>query len=234
MRKRNESMKWMKNRKGLTGIETAIILIAFVISASVFAFAVLNMGLLTTSKAQEAIVSGVSQAQSSVKITSVYAFADYNNSTKKYENVTGIAMMVQISGTHSVDFHADKIAISYKNDKVAIPDVYEKWEFIPANEFSEKYGGDFKKLLNNDTAWKDKNGNNVGCIIVEVQGDGDNLLEAGEIFAIAMKLDKISDEAVLQVYNTFTVELIPGHGSKLTFTGQIPASLLGVMVLSGA
>ena len=33
---------------GLTGIQTAIILIAFVIVASVFAFAVLNMGLLTT------------------------------------------------------------------------------------------------------------------------------------------------------------------------------------------
>ena len=33
---------------GLTGIQTAIILIAFVIVASVFVFAVLNMGLLTT------------------------------------------------------------------------------------------------------------------------------------------------------------------------------------------
>ncbi|MHC1637284.1 MAG: archaellin/type IV pilin N-terminal domain-containing protein, partial [Candidatus Nezhaarchaeales archaeon] len=36
------------SKRGLTGIETAIILIAFVISASVFAFAVLNMGMVTT------------------------------------------------------------------------------------------------------------------------------------------------------------------------------------------
>lgn len=217
-------MRWMKNKKGLTGIETAIILIAFVISASVFAFAVLNMGLLTTSKAQEAIVSGVSQAQSSVKITSVYAFADINK-----KNVTGLAMMVQISGTHSVDFYADKIAISYKNDRLAIPDVYEKWMFINANEFSsDTYKGDFKTLLN-EYSWTE-----TGCVIVEVQGDGDNLLEAGEIFAIVMNLEKINTNAPLKVYEVFTVELIPGHGSKLTFTGQIPASLLGVMVLSGA
>lgn len=221
-------MSWMKNKKGLTGIETAIILIAFVISASVFAFAVLNMGLLTTSKAQEAIVSGVSQAQSSVKITSVYAFADIENK----KNVTGIALMVQISGTHSVDFYADKIAISYKNDRVAIPDVYEKWEFINASEFSNatKYKGDFKSLL---TSY-DWDGAGTGCIIVEVQGDGDNLLEAGEIFAVVMNLEKINENAPLKVYETFTIELIPGHGSKLTFTGQVPASLLGVMVLSGA
>ncbi|MEM0100718.1 MAG: archaellin/type IV pilin N-terminal domain-containing protein [Candidatus Methanomethyliaceae archaeon] len=226
MQKRNENMGWMKNKKGLTGIETAIILIAFVISASVFAFAVLNMGLLTTSKAQEAIVSGVSQAQSSVKITSVYAFADDNR-----KNVTGIALMVQISGTHSVDFYADKIAISYKNDRVAIPDVYEKWKFINASEFSgDTYKGDFKLLLTSYN-WTEAG---TGCIIVEVQGDGDNLLEAGEIFAVVMNLEKINENAPLKVYEIFTIELIPGHGSKLTFTGQVPASLLGVMVLSGA
>ncbi|MCS7098576.1 MAG: hypothetical protein NZ922_06330 [Candidatus Methanomethyliaceae archaeon] len=217
-------MKWMKSKKGLTGIETAIILIAFVISASVFAFAVLNMGLLTTSKAQEAIVSGVSQAQSSVKITSVYAFADDNK-----KNVTGLAMMVQISGTHSVDFYADKIAISYKNDRLAIPDVYEKWMFVSVSEFSsDTYKGDFKTLL------RQYNWTETGCVIVEVQGDSDNLLEAGEIFAIVMNLERINADAPLKVYEIFTVELIPGHGSKLTFTGQIPASLLGVMVLSGA
>ncbi|MEM4608769.1 MAG: archaellin/type IV pilin N-terminal domain-containing protein [Candidatus Methanomethylicaceae archaeon] len=220
-------MSWMKNKKGLTGIETAIILIAFVISASVFAFAVLNMGLLTTSKAQEAIVSGVSQAQSSVKITSVYAFADIEK-----KNVTGIALLVQISGTHSVDFYADKIAISYKNDRVAIPDVYEKWEFINSEEFSNttKYKGDLKFLLTSHN-WDEAG---TGCIIVEVQGDGDNLLEAGEIFAVVMNLEKINEKAPLNVYETFTIELIPGHGSKLTFTGQVPASLLEVMVLSGA
>ncbi|MEM3365851.1 MAG: archaellin/type IV pilin N-terminal domain-containing protein [Candidatus Methanomethyliaceae archaeon] len=216
----------LKNRKGLTGIETAIIVIAFVIAASVFAFAVLNMGLLTTSKAQEAIVSGVGQAQSSMKITSVYAFADGSGSNAK---VKGLALLVQISGTQSVDFAASKIAISFKNDALSIPDVYTADNFINATDFAgSTYKGDIRTLTNT-TAYTEK------CYIIEVQGDEDNLLEAGEIFAVYLNLNGIdSTNGPLEVYKTFTTELIPGHGSKLTFTGQMPASLLPVMVLSGA
>jgi flagellin FlaB len=45
------------NQQGITGIETAIILIAFVIVASVFAYVVLSAGLFSTQKAKEAIRS---------------------------------------------------------------------------------------------------------------------------------------------------------------------------------
>jgi flagellin FlaB len=216
----------LKNRKGLTGIETAIIVIAFVIAASVFAFAVLNMGLLTTSKAQEAIVSGVGQAQSSMKITSVYAYADGTGASAK---VKGLAMLVQISGTQSVDFTASKIAISYKNDRISIADVYTSDHFLNSTEFAnDPYNGDLRTLVNSTI-------NPNMCTIVEVQGDQDNLLEAGEIYAVFLNLEKVdSTNAPLSVYETFTTELIPGHGSKLTFTGSMPASLLPVMVLSGA
>ncbi|NHV60040.1 MAG: hypothetical protein HA492_01335 [Candidatus Verstraetearchaeota archaeon] len=216
----------LKNRKGLTGIETAIIVIAFVIAASVFAFAVLNMGLLTTSKAQEAIVSGVGQAQSSMKITSVYAYADGTGASAK---VKGLAMLVQISGTQSVDFTASKIAISYKNDRISIADVYTSDHFLNSTEFANStYKGDLRTLVNSTI-------NPNECTIVEVQGDQDNLLEAGEIYAVFLNLEKVdSTNAPLSVYETFTTELIPGHGSKLTFTGSMPASLLPVMVLSGA
>jgi flagellin FlaB len=216
----------LKNRKGLTGIETAIIVIAFVIAASVFAFAVLNMGLLTTSKAQEAIVSGVGQAQSSMKITSVYAYADGTGASAK---VKGLAMLVQISGTQSVDFTASKIAISYKNDRISIADVYTSDHFLNSTEFANTtYKGDLRTLVNSTI-------NPNECTIVEVQGDQDNLLEAGEIYAIFLNLGELDPtNAPLSVYETFTTELIPGHGSKLTFTGSMPASLLPVMVLSGA
>ncbi len=42
------SMKYtLKNRRGVTGLETAIILVAFVITAAAFAFVILNMGFIT-------------------------------------------------------------------------------------------------------------------------------------------------------------------------------------------
>ena len=43
------------DQRGITGLETAIVLIAFVVVASVFAFAVLTTGLLSSEKAKETV-----------------------------------------------------------------------------------------------------------------------------------------------------------------------------------
>jgi flagellin FlaB len=58
----------MKQQKGITGLETAIILIAFVIVASVFAYVVLSAGLFSTQKAKEAVYSGLDEAQSTLEL----------------------------------------------------------------------------------------------------------------------------------------------------------------------
>jgi flagellin FlaB len=57
-----------KNQQGITGLETAIILIAFVIVASVFAYVVLSAGLFSTQKAKEAIYSGLQEAKSTIEL----------------------------------------------------------------------------------------------------------------------------------------------------------------------
>ena len=44
---------------GITGIETAIVLIAFVVVAAVFAFTVLSTGVLATGKSKETILGGL-------------------------------------------------------------------------------------------------------------------------------------------------------------------------------
>jgi flagellin FlaB len=60
--------KLFKNQQGITGIETAIILIAFVIVASVFAYVVLSAGLFSTQKAKEAIHAGLKEAQCTIEV----------------------------------------------------------------------------------------------------------------------------------------------------------------------
>ena len=65
----HKSMKQQdENQKGITGIETAIILIAFVIVASVFAYVVLSAGLFSTQKAKEAIHAGLEEAQCTIEV----------------------------------------------------------------------------------------------------------------------------------------------------------------------
>lgn len=60
--------KIQKAEKGITGLETAIILIAFVVVASVFAYTALSAGLFATQKSQEAVYSGLKEAQSTLEL----------------------------------------------------------------------------------------------------------------------------------------------------------------------
>jgi flagellin FlaB len=57
-----------QKQEGITGLETAIILIAFVIVASVFAYVVLSAGLFSAQKAKEAVNAGVQSTMSTVEL----------------------------------------------------------------------------------------------------------------------------------------------------------------------
>jgi flagellin-like protein len=57
-----------KEQKGITGLETAIILIAFVVVAAVFAYTVLSAGLFSTQKSQEAVYSGLQETQNTMEV----------------------------------------------------------------------------------------------------------------------------------------------------------------------
>jgi len=55
------------NDEGFTGLEAAIVLIAFVVVAAVFSYVVLGAGFFTTQKAQQTVHTGVQQATSAVE-----------------------------------------------------------------------------------------------------------------------------------------------------------------------
>jgi flagellin FlaB len=55
-------------QKGMTGLETAIILIAFVTVASVLAYSVLSAGIFSAERGKATVYSGLEQAQSSLEV----------------------------------------------------------------------------------------------------------------------------------------------------------------------
>lgn len=55
-----------KGQPGITGLETAIILIAFIVVAAVFAFAVLQTGFFATERAKETGQAGLAQVKSTL------------------------------------------------------------------------------------------------------------------------------------------------------------------------
>ena len=54
-------------QRGITGLETAIILIAFVVVASVFSFTVLSTGIFASKRSKETVFSGLEEAKSSIE-----------------------------------------------------------------------------------------------------------------------------------------------------------------------
>jgi flagellin FlaB len=58
----------MRHQRGITGLETAIIMIAFVVVASVFSYTVLSAGIFSSEKSKSAIYAGLSSVQSTMEI----------------------------------------------------------------------------------------------------------------------------------------------------------------------
>lgn len=98
-----------KDEKGFTGLEAAIVLIAFVVVAAVFSYVMLGAGFFTTQKSQEVVHTGVTQASSSVELGGD-VIAKGNTSAN---NITNITVFLQLtSGGSQVDMNRTLIVYS--------------------------------------------------------------------------------------------------------------------------
>lgn len=110
-----------KSRRGMTGLETAIILVAFVITAAAFAFVILNMGFLTAEKAQSVISAGMSEASSFMLIDSglVAFFANTSEQGIQQSDIclTKVVFYMKLSQGHEpVDCDDSKLVATFTND----------------------------------------------------------------------------------------------------------------------
>jgi flagellin FlaB len=108
VKKNKNNIKWSK--VAIVGIESAIVLIAFVIVAAALAFVVLNMGFFTTQKSKETIGSGLGEASTALEIDgSVVAHV-----SKTGQNITYIDVPLKLSaGKSPVDLTPGKSTVAY-------------------------------------------------------------------------------------------------------------------------
>jgi len=114
-----------RNERGITGLETAIILIAFVVVASVFAYSVLSAGIFASQKGQEAIYAGLAETTAAMELKgSVFAYA--NTTTG---NITAVTVtLTNTMGGQAIDLtpnptgnetHVTIISYTDKNQHVS-------------------------------------------------------------------------------------------------------------------
>lgn len=143
-----------------TGLEAAIVLIAFVVVAAVFSYVVLGAGFFTTQKSQETVHTSVGQASSSLEIIGnvigVNATAD-NAPNLQYINVTvGLT-----AGGTAMDL--DTMVVSYNDGSTRVA-AYTK----------------------NDGATVDALGRTEWTIAQKINANANDLLESGEQFVLSI------------------------------------------------
>ncbi len=70
MKKLRAAIGQLRDERGVTGLETAIILIAFVVVAAVFAFVVLSTGLFSSERGKEAVYAGLAKTRGTMELSS--------------------------------------------------------------------------------------------------------------------------------------------------------------------
>jgi archaeal flagellin FlaB len=103
-------MRGTVSEEGFTGLEAAIVLIAFVVVAAVFSYVVLGAGFFTTQKSQEVVHTGVQQASSTLEVVgNVYGVAANTGGPIDYINFS----VALAPGGTAIDF--DKVVLTYSN-----------------------------------------------------------------------------------------------------------------------
>ncbi|NLF79251.1 MAG: hypothetical protein GX573_26450 [Chloroflexi bacterium] len=102
-----------QDESGQTALETAIILIAFVVVASVFAFTILSAGSSSTEKGEAAIYSGLENVESSMTIKGAVIAEEVADS----DTVDSVSFTVALAGGGApVDLTANKaVVIGYRD-----------------------------------------------------------------------------------------------------------------------
>lgn len=103
------------DQRGITGLETAIVRIAFVVVSSVFAFAALSTGLFSSDKAKETIQAGLAETRGSMELKGSVVLTSSVSGTAG--TVSDIAFQVSnAAGGEAIDLTPGQTLIKYTDE----------------------------------------------------------------------------------------------------------------------
>ena len=188
---------------GLTGLEGAIILVAFVTIASVFSFTILGSGFFATGTAQDVVYTGVDRTASSLMlIGDVYG---YKASGRDAVDMLRFTIGPSVGGGEAMDLSRSTVT-------------YATSENIFTLRANTTLVSGMPPLPGNWTIYG-----------VSIPGDTDSAIIRGhEQMTIMVRMPE-SEEALPG--EQFAVTLVPPSGTAVTVIRTIPSRINDVMVL---
>ncbi|WP_211530014.1 archaellin/type IV pilin N-terminal domain-containing protein [Methanocalculus chunghsingensis] len=195
-----------KNENAFTGLEAAIVLIAFVVVAAVFSYVMLGAGFFTAQKAQDVVHSGIGQAASSIEVVGdVYGEASEDNA----DNLTHVRFRVQLTSGMS-NMNLGHMRVTYA-DSGAIQQLSFNNTHSYGNPGDPHIGGE-----PNRTQWRIMEVyNREGYIL-----NNNTVIRPGEQFLLQLGVPESATP------NTrFTISMQPEMGALTTIVRSVPASI---------
>ena len=207
------------DQAGITGLETAIVLIAFIVVAAVFAFTVLTTGLFTTEKAKQTAQAGVGETQSTLTLKgSVIATA----TTEDCPGDEAICVKTisfklgQAAGSDPVDLEPSRTLITYSDANNQEIGVY-------ASDGDRPYTG----AAVTDAIEDADDGVNWGNRWLLGAGE---TVDSGEIVEFTLNL--VNMGASIEANREFHIEVIPAQGAVIPVVRITPLELKPAMDLN--
>ena len=206
-------MKLFKNEDAFTGLEAAIVLIAFVVVAAVFSYVVLGAGFFTTQEAQKVVHTGSQQASSSLEIIgNIYGRA----TTAGAENLESIEFTVgNTAGGTPIDI--SQMLVTFTSGTVSEVIGYEESQSVVGT-----LEGDNPAVTSGHWAVIETYNN--------INTPANHLLEPGEQFVLKIVFSTDS-VGVLEPNTAFSVNLQPAVGAVYPIKKTVPAYLNTVNTL---
>jgi flagellin FlaB len=206
-------MKLLKNEDAFTGLEAAIVLIAFIVVAAVFSYVMLGAGFFATQEAQRTVHTGSQQASSSLEIIgNVYGKTTATTATSTSAHLEYIEFTIgNTAGGTPIDITQMLVTFVCGDKADVIP--FDKTKSIVS-------GGNGEITANNwgvNNTYNDVNGRN-------------HLLEPGEQFVLQIKFPS-EDAAKLTPNTRFSVNLQPAIGAAYPIKKTVPSTLYPVNIL---
>ena len=190
------------DQRGITGLETAIVLIAFVVVASVFAFAVLSTGLLSSEKSKETVLGGLEETSSTMSLRGdVIAEA---NTAKTSVDTIKFTLTPASTSSEPVNLSATGSVVTY----------LDEGQGINCNT-TGTFDGDANTP---ECSWS------ADWLI----GSGD-LVETGEQVEITVTISNITPK--LGKKKEFTIQVKPNVGAVVIVNRKISGEIKGIMDL---
>ncbi len=218
--------KVYRGQKGITGLETAIILIAFVTVAAVLAYTVLSAGIFSSERGKEAVYSGLNSAASTMGVKGAVIGQNLGNATTVSLTFN---LALAISGT-SVDLN--KCVFNYwdsAGNQVNNIEIYTNDPLIKSTDIDPT---DFEALLGPDLAVYFPGfgtGNLAARTSPVLGGVGDVLVIVHPAWAVPTTG---LFAAPLAAYDTCTLQIIPPTGATITIQKTLPGTITGVVSLN--